>query len=91
MKQTRSTKPNPRSVPRTQADVDRAYAKGTTDGCNLAMAIFLTVIVDKFGGHDWVPDIWEHCSKLSAEIKEHRVNLFDLVNVLEEEYGIEFK
>ena len=86
-----ATKKNPRNRPRTQADVDKAYAKGTTDGCNLAMAIFLTVIVDKFGRHDWVPDIWEHCSKLSAEIKEHRVNLFDLVNVLEEEYGIEIK
>lgn len=91
MKQTRSTKPNPRSVPRTQADVDRAYAKGTTDGCNLAMAIFLTVLCDKFNGADWIPDIWEASNKLSLEIKEHRVNLFDLVSVLEEEYDIEIK
>ena len=80
---------NPKRRPATQADVDRAYAKGTKDGCNLAMAIFLTVIVDKFNGQEWVPDIWKECAKLSQEIKEHRVNLFDLVNVLEEEYGIE--
>ena len=46
------TKKNPRNKPATKADVDRAYAKGTTDGCNLAMAIFLTVIVDKFNGID---------------------------------------
>lgn len=84
-------KTNPKRRPATQQDVDRAYAKGTTDGCNLAMAIFLTVIVDKFNGKDWVPDIWEACSKLSQEIKEHRVNLFDLVNVLEAEYDIEIK
>lgn len=84
-------KTNPKKKPATQADVDRAYAKGTKDGCNLAMAIFLTVIVDKFNGKDWVPDIWEACSKLSQEIKEHRVNLFDLVDVLESEYNIEIK
>ena len=83
-------KTNPRNRPATKADVDRAYAKGTNDGCNLAMAIFLTVIVDKFNGQEWVPDIWKECAKLSEEIKEHRINLFDLVDVLEEEYGIEF-
>ena len=84
-------KTNPKKKPATQADVDRAYAKGTKDGCNLAMAIFLTVIVDKFNGADWVPDIWNACNKLSDEIKEHRVNLFDLVDVLESEYNIEIK
>lgn len=82
---------NSKRRPATQADVDRAYAKGCNDGCNLAMAIFLTVIVDKFNGKEWVPDIWEHCSKLSEEIKERRVNLFDLVSVLEEEYDIEIR
>ena len=81
---------NPKRRPATQADVDKAYQKGTKDGCNLAMAIFLTVIVDKFNGQEWVPDIWKECAKLSEEIKEHRINLFDLVDVLEEEYGIEF-
>lgn len=85
------TKTNPRNRPATKADVDKAYAKGCNEGCNLAMAIFLTVIVDKFNGKDWVPDIWEACNKLSTEIKEHRVNLFDLVNVLEEEYDIEIR
>ena len=72
-------------------DVDKAYARGTADGCNLAMAIFLTVIVDKFNGADWVGDIWEHCNRLSEEIKEHRINLFDLVDVLRTEYEIEIK
>ena len=72
-------------------DVDKAYARGTTDGCNLAMAIFLTVIVDKFNGADWVGDIWEHCNRLREEIKEHRINLFDLVDVLRTEYEIEIK
>lgn len=84
-------KTNPRNRPATRADVDRAYAKGTNDGCNLAMAIFLTVLVDKFNGKDWVPEVWQHCSKLSEEIKEHRVNLFDLVDVLEQEYDIELR
>ena len=82
---------NPNRKPVTQADVDRAYRKGCDEGCNLAMAIFLTVLCDKFNGADWIPDIWNESNKLSMEIKEHRINLFDLVNVLEEEYGIEIK
>ena len=81
-------KTNPKNRPASQADVDKAYAKGCNEGCNLAMAIFLTVIVDKFNGKDWVEDIWNYCNKLSEEIKEHRVNLFDLVDVLESEYEI---
>ncbi len=84
-------KTNPRKRPATQMDVDKAYARGTTDGCNLAMAIFLTVLCDKFNGADLVGDIWEHCNRLSEEIKEHRINLFDLVDVLRTEYEIEIK
>ena len=82
-------KVNPKKRPASQLDVDRAYSKGISDGCNLSMAIFLTVICDKFAGADWVGEIWEHCNKLSAEIKEGRVNLFDLRSTLEEDYGIE--
>lgn len=84
-------KTNPRNRPASQKDVDRAYSRGTKEGCNLAMAIFLTVLCDKFNGHDWIPQVWEECNRLSESIKEHRVNLFDLVSVLENEYGIEMK
>ena len=84
-------KVNPKRKPVTQADVDRAYANGTKEGCGLAMAIFFTVILDKFSGEDYIEDIWKEAEKLSAEIKEHRINLYDLVSTLELEYGINIK
>ena len=89
MKATRSTKPNPRSIPRTQADVDRAFYKGQDQGIKLAIVIFLSVILDKFNGEDYIKEIWEHCNKLSEEIAEGRVNLRELMDVMVDEYGIE--
>lgn len=82
-------KTNPRKKPMTQMDVYRAWERGMIDGVANASAIFLTVIVDKFNGADHVQQLWEEINKLSEEIKEHRVSVADLRNVLKTEYGIE--
>lgn len=85
----KNQKPNPRKIPRTQADVDRAWQQGILDGVSNASAIFLTVLVDKFDGADRVLDVWREINKLSEEIKERRVTISDLRRVLLEEYGVE--
>lgn len=82
-------KTNPRNRPASQADVEKAYRKGQDDGVKLAMAIFLTVMLDKFDAKDKIEDIWKESNKLSEEIAEHRINLMDLANTLTEDYGIE--
>ena len=38
---------NPRKSPRTQADVDRAYGDGITDGLNRGIDLMLYVLIDK--------------------------------------------
>ena len=81
-------KKNPRTRPATQADVKRAWEKGVLDGVGNASAIFLTVLVDKFGGADHVKDVWFEINKLSEEVKERRVSVADLRRVLSEEYNI---
>lgn len=81
-------KKNPRSRPATQADVKKAWEKGVLDGVANASAIFLTVLVDKFGGADHVKDVWLEINKLSEEVKERRVSVADLRRVLSEEYNI---
>lgn len=83
-----SKKTNPRKIPRTQEDVDRAWEKGVIDGVSNASAIFLTVLLDKFNGADYVPEIWKEICKLSEEIAENRVSVADLRSVLREEYEI---
>lgn len=81
-------KKNPRSRPATQADVKRAWEKGVIEGVGNASAIFLTVLVDKFGGADHIKDVWLEINKLSEEVKERRVSVADLRRVLDEEYNI---
>lgn len=81
-------KKNPRTRPATQADVKRAWEKGVLDGVGNASAIFLMVLVDKFGGADHIKDVWLEINKLSEEVKERRVSVADLRRVLSEEYNI---
>ena len=80
---------NPRRRPATGADVKRAWEDGVVAGVSNACAIFLTVLVDKFDGADHVADVWAEINKLSEEVKERRVSVADLREVLRSEYGIE--
>lgn len=84
-----AAKTNPRRRPATQADVARAWDEGVLAGVTNACAIFMTVLVDKFDGGPYIPDVWREINKLSEEIGEGRVSVADLRCVLREEYGIE--
>lgn len=79
---------NPRRRPATAADVKRAKDDAMDQATRLAMAIFLTVLVDKFGGADHIKDVWDEVVKLSEEIIEGRVSVSDLADVLDKEYDI---
>ena len=82
-------KVNPRRRPANGADVEKAWERGVHEGVSYASAVFLTVIVDKFDGRDYVRDIWREIEKLSEEVNEHRVSVADLRTVLREEYQVE--
>ena len=78
-------KVNPRNRPVSQA----ALVKAEERACHLAMAIFLTTLKDKFSfSNDEIVRAWNELDKLSEEIKEGRVKLKDLTDVLAEEYDI---
>lgn len=55
-------KVNPRRIPRTEADVSAAYAKGVTEGLNRGIELMLYVLIDK---HD-AP--MEDVQQLAAEL-----------------------
>lgn len=80
---------NPRRRPVTEADIIRAKAQATEEAVHMASAIFLTVLCDKFGGAEYMVDIWKEVNKLSEEIIEKRVSVPDLTRVLRDEYGID--
>ena len=83
------TKTNPRRRPATEADVRKAWEDGVNEGVRNARAIFLTVLVDKYGMADQIVDVWQQICKLSEEIAEGRVSFGDIRHVLKEEYKIQ--
>lgn len=83
------TKTNPRRRPASAATVRKAWDDGVHEGVRNASAIFLTVLVDKYGMAGKIINVWEDICKLSEEITEGRVTFADLRHVLKEEYRIE--
>lgn len=71
-----------------KAEVRKAEERGQSEGLSLAMALMLTVLLDKYNAQDYIVDIWRDIEKLSEEVKEERVDLNDLRNVLRKEYKI---
>lgn len=83
-------KVNPRKIPRTQADVERAYKAGMDVGTELCLTLVLFTLQDKFGAGD------EELAKFSDafhytldSLDKGYVTEADLRRVLKAEYGTE--
>lgn len=80
--------PNPRKIPKTQADVERAYNDGVADGSHIASVIMMSALLDKFDFGDKATEVWAAFEKLSVAVIERRVTIADLRTVLREEYNL---
>lgn len=82
-------KVNPRRKPATQADIKRVKKRTTDDALNLAMALMLTVLLDK-EGYDkaGIQRVWGNVNDLSGSVAKGYVNLHDLRKTLNDEYDI---
>lgn len=79
---------SPRSIPRTQQDVDRAYEKGLIDGTKSALTILLYVLKDKFGADDeQIQAFSDEFNNVIDSIDKGYVTEADLATVVREEYG----
>lgn len=79
---------NPRKIPRTQADVDKAYKRGMNDGLQGALTIMLYTLKDKFGSDD--ADLKEFADAFNYTvdgINKGYVSEKDLQSVIRDEYG----
>lgn len=86
----KNKKVNPRNRPASMVDVERAKKDATSEAISLAIALFLTVMVDKFDyDADKLKAVWDEVNKLSESVIKGYVNLHDLKQVLIDEYGIE--
>ena len=81
-------KTNPRRIPVTMATVNKAK----DEAIHLAMAIFLLVLKDDMGyNNDQITFVWNRVDKLSREVAEGRVKIWDFIDVLESEYSISLR
>lgn len=79
---------NPRRRPATMADMEKAKRTIMAEATGHAVAVFLTVLVDKYNMENRIGDVWADINKLSEEVNEGRVSVADLEDVLLREYGI---
>ena len=80
-------KTNPRRIPRTQADVDRAHERGREEGINGALIIMLYAMHDKLGADDaQLRQFADAFSYTVDSIEKGYITEADLRTVVREEY-----
>ena len=81
---------NPHRRPVTMATVNRVKEETKDEAVSLAIALFLTVMCDKFSfDAEQLQRVWAEVNALSDSVVKGYVNVQDLKEVLREEYGIE--
>lgn len=83
-------KTNPRNIPVTMADLNRAKKQATRDAIEFAWAIIFTVLRDKeeMEAED-LKRIWSEVNDVSESFAKGYVTIADLKRVLKEEIGAE--
>lgn len=87
-----SKRTNPRNRPATQADVERAKKTAQAEATTDAIAIFFTVMLDKYRWDiEQMRELWGRVEYLSDSVIKKQVKVRDLIQVLRDEYDIELK
>ena len=83
-------KVNPKKIPRTEADVERARKEGLMIGQEYATVIFLTVLYDKeHATYEIIQRVGQEINDLVDSIVKGYVTIADLRRILKEEYNTE--
>ena len=85
-------KTNPRRIPRSQADVDRAYELGKEAGTALCLTLVLFTLQDKFGaGDEELTQFHEAFHYTLDSLGKGYITEADLRRVLKDEYSTEIE
>lgn len=83
---------NPRMIPKTQADVDKATALGESRGCELALNVILFLLMNDFNfSHEDMSRINKRTMFYMRQISSGRLKYPELRRALREEYDLEVK
>lgn len=84
-------KTNPKKIPATMDDVNKAQRLGQAQGINLTFTMFFTAMLDKgFLTREQVPEAWAAICYVADSVSKGYVNIYQQQKVLEEEYQIRF-
>lgn len=84
-------KPNPKKIPATLHDVQKAQRLGQAQGIDLTFTMFFTAMLDKgFLTREQVPDAWAAICYVADSVSKGYVNIYEQKKMLEEEYRIRF-
>lgn len=82
-------KTNPRRIPVSKATLRKEVEATKAMSVDLAIAMFLTVMCDKFDyDEEQLRKVWHEVNSLSDSVAKGYVDINDLMDVLEDEYGI---
>lgn len=83
-------KVNPRRIPATHADIQKAKKDATSEAISFAWAIMFTCLHDKEGwGKTRLQRLWKEIEDLSDSVSKGYVSVADLKHTLKEEMGVE--
>lgn len=86
------SKTNPRRIPCTQADVDRAKAQTTDDALRLSLYITLYVLLDKFGFDETkLARASQYINRTAQELADGVIKWQEIMAVLRDEYNVELE
>lgn len=81
-------KKSPKSIPRSQQDVDRAYLKGREAGTELCLTLTLFTLQDKFGaGEAELQEFSDAFHYTLDSLQQGYITESDLRRVMKDEYG----
>lgn len=83
---------SPRSIPRTQQDVDRALALGHAEGANFISTMMLFILKDKHGfPDDEIERLAKEVDFYCAQLNSGDISFSDVKNALKQDYDITVK
>lgn len=85
-------KKSPRSIPRTQQDVDRALVLGHAEGANFISTMMLFILKDKHGfPDDEIERLAKEVDFYCAQLNSGDISFSDVKNALKQDYDITVK
>ena len=80
---------NPRNIPRTQRDVDRALERGHAEGANFLSTMMLFILKDKHGfPDDEIERLAKEVDFYCGQLNDGAISFADVKNALKREYDV---